>query len=860
MNMEVQCAVRMRYFVNSVPGPFYYSEKFKAGLFPEKYEYTVIEGESITISFKSTVPVGCIASHKELMTHCDQNFYVFQPTKNQNFESCFNNIAMKDIIFKAQFCGITFGASDWQDEKTLEVYGISDGLYNSKFRAAYVRLSTSTVSTLNEMWQSVKIPDIKVTVIDKDITLANRLCQSHNDPHIRTFDGIHYDMMEVGEFVLYRNDNGPYWVHALFTNCGWTSASCNCGIAVRSRSSLFVIRTCAVVSRTKQELLKTPITKLISCNENDLLINYNQRRNEYTITLPTGTEINVHISWRFIRSVSIKPSSYDINEAKGLCGVPSITKDPSDDYTDRKKRPVSSSQEFAKSWRITSAMENEQLFVQEPGFINDELNVDLEKIPSNTNISTATTFCSCEDQASNTESLNDFNIIQCNLTESTEFCSSSLQSGNKIHSYSTSCKISKRKRRSGSHRSLSRRSTADTEDSDDMTDFEPVVYDEDLNSTDVISKTFRNGWTADIAYQTCQEALTTAIPSEVYSNFVEVDVENFIQSCVSDIEITGDTSFLTDTISAMATTILMEVSRNESLFIMNTTDGSQTLLRQITSKLCINNCSHNGICISGGCECSNGYIGDDCSKDVSQPPVNISLPSDGLCTTSTRACKKTNIYGDFLSTEIWYKIRYFKVVDNSKSYSSNWEVNKAEYRNMFMVTVELNVARKTRASSGNKMAEGYEITLSNDGTNFGDEVTILIYDDGCFSCNLSMTCVSLEVCESSIENQENNKDSNKTIIALALSFGVIGVVACLLALLFYLKHKNSDEKTKVGVYSGCQQDSGKDVDNGMLSNRTKTFRENTISDLNVYIEDGGEASIGNFGKQLPPQNHFKNNS
>lgn len=62
---------------------------------------------------------------------------------------------------------------------------------------------------------------------------------------------------------------------------------------------------------------------------------------------------------------------------------------------------------------------------------------------------------------------------------------------------------------------------------------------------------------------------------------------------------------------------------------------------------------------------------------------------------------------------------------------------------MFMVTVDLDVSWKTRSASGNTMAEGYEITLSNDETNFGDEVTIIIYDDGCFSCNRSMTCVSL---------------------------------------------------------------------------------------------------------------------
>ncbi|VDI79905.1 Hypothetical predicted protein [Mytilus galloprovincialis] len=861
MNMEVQCAIRMRYLANSVPGPLQYSAKFMAGIFPEKYDYTVIEGDSITIAFKSTVPIGCIASHKNLMAHCDQSFYVFQPKKNPNAGSCSNNIAIKDIIFKAQFCGIKLRATDWQEEKKLEVYGFSDGLYNSGDRSTYIRLSTSAVSAFNEMWQNVQIPDIKVKVLDKDASMTSRLCQSVNDPHITTFDGKYYHFMDIGEFVMYRNDKGPYWVHALLTNCGfgWQGSACHCAIAIRSRSSLFVIRTCKSISRTKKELLTTPVTKLISCDDNDLLIDFNQGRNEYKVTLPIGTEIKISVSrgMGFISTITVKPSIYDINEAKGLCGVPSVTKDPSDDYTHRDNGPVNSDQEFAKSWRITSAMTNEQLFVDEPDFITNDLILNLPNNP--TIINNSTTFCTCEDQAGSTDSLDDFNIIQCNLTESTEFCSSSQQSGNQINSYSTTCTISKRKRRSLDHSSVVRRSTADTDDSDDVTESQPLVFDEDINSTDVISQTFRNGWTAEKAYQTCQEALTTAIPSDVYSDVVEVDVENFIQSCVSDIEVTGDKSFLTDTINAMATNIMTEISRNESLFIVNTTDGSQTILEQITSKLCINNCSNNGICVSGQCECSNEYIGDDCSKYISTPPVNISLPAKGLCTTTTRSCKKTNIYGDFLSMEVWYKIRYFKVVENSKLYSSNWEIYKAQYRNMFMVTVDLDVSRKTRSVAGPEMAEGYEITLSNDGNNFGEEVSILIYDERCVSCNSSMICVSLEVCESSKGTAENDEDSTTTIIAVASSCGVICVIVFVLAFLFYLKHKHTGEKSKVGVYFGCQHENGKNMDNGKLSNRTEQFRENTISDLDVHFEEGKEASMSNFENQLPPQNHFYNN-
>ncbi|CAC5411163.1 unnamed protein product [Mytilus coruscus] len=113
--------------------------------------------------------------------------------------------------------------------------------------------------------------------------------------------------------------------------------------------------------------------------------------------------------------------------------------------------------------------------------------------------------------------------------------------------------------------------------------------------------------------------------------------------------------------------------------------------------------------------------------------------------------------------------------------------------------------------------------------------------------------------EHSLEPSFVRRNSNATIIVLASSFGVIGVVVCLLALLFYLKHKNSDEKTKVGVYSDSQHESGKKVDNDILSNQIKTFKENSISDLDLYFEDGGEASIWYFEKQLPPQNHFMNN-
>ena len=64
-------------------------------------------------------------------------------------------------------------------------------------------------------------------------------------------------------------------------------------------------------------------------------------------------------------------------------------------------------------------------------------------------------------------------------------------------------------------------------------------------------------------------------------------------------QLTADTTYIQDTIGAMTTFIMTEVVRNESLYEQNVTESSRTVLDSITSRLCPNNCSLNGDCISG---------------------------------------------------------------------------------------------------------------------------------------------------------------------------------------------------------------------------------------------------------------------
>lgn len=65
--------------------------------------------------------------------------------------------------------------------------------------------------------------------------------------------------------------------------------------------------------------------------------------------------------------------------------------------------------------------------------------------------------------------------------------------------------------------------------------------------------------------------------------------------------------------------------------------------------------------ITGTCYCFDGFVGPDCSQEVTVPPSNISVPQEGLCGTRSRACRRTNIYGIFPTSDVWCKRNHFQV-------------------------------------------------------------------------------------------------------------------------------------------------------------------------------------------------------
>ncbi|XP_063440468.1 uncharacterized protein LOC134721412 [Mytilus trossulus] len=840
MNMEVKCAIRMRNSRGSTPGPYLYTSIFRAGLYSDRTHFTVTEGESINITFTSTVPVGCISSHPVFRSQCDLNFYLSQPSYSAS--TCINNVIKRDIVFKTEFCGIKVGNLDWMDKRTVQVYGYNDGMYNINNRYAYLRLFTSSkyISTQNNIWRDVQINQITVKVVDKDSVLKNRLCQSYNDPHFRTFDGLYYDYMGVGEFVMYRNDIGPYWVHALFTSCGsrFPGTSCICGIAIRSKESLFVLRTCEKISRTGKYLLQQPVVSLTYCDKPDMVIEHTN--NNYKIILPIATEIQFSIARRFISVISIKPAVKDINTAKGLCGVPSTSEDPSDDFTHREYGPINDGQIFADSWRISSEMVNEQLFNEEPEFLktdNDANNPIV--IVDNPDLAT---YCSCDHPYWSTDQLDDVNSVKCNLTESTEQCSEPSNAFDSFVRYD-SCfqplpQPQRRRRSVNFPHKLSKRSL---NKNDDELDFKPLTYSDYVNETHIEPPaTFRNGWTYDGAYTICFNSINDALQNDMYKDYVDVPVEKFIEACVKDIEVAGDTMFVTDTVNAMVTSILTELVKTELLYTKKSADGSQTLLEYFASGLCLNNCSDNGICKSGVCSCESGHVGEDCSYNTSSPPTGISLPFNGECKLTARLCEAINVFGEFVSSSVWCKRRHFQILENDLLYTPSDELVLAEYRNPFMLTLNLPASRKKISVNNAVLSEGYDISFSYDGQNFGEETSILIYDDFKYSCNTTTkTCISLIVDESA---DETNTKTNVIMILVPVAVSGVVIIAIIGVVCFKLMTKAS--KAKIASY-------GDEPDQKTTSSENWIGRENTVSELEFNLEETTDVDV--FAMQYAPR-------
>ncbi|XP_021375499.1 von Willebrand factor D and EGF domain-containing protein-like isoform X4 [Mizuhopecten yessoensis] len=583
LNFLVRCEVRLRGLTDSSIGPSRSSESFKAGFTTDQTSYTVAEGSSIDVLVTPTVPLGCayfptdLAAdewHDYAENNCRIEIRIQTPDQTDTVQCSSGGISNEPVSFDNTNCGVRISPNDWAITKSLKVYGASDNLVNVGSRSSYIRLEVLGGLVYHPAWNKASMPDILVAVEDADSIVLTSQCYSHNDPHMRTFDGRRWENQRLGEYVLYHNSQKLYWVHAMYQSCktNHVGPTCNCGVAVRNNDAVFVANFCdATIGWFTSGTQSNRYVEQSFCDDTHMIINKNG--NSYTVTLPTGTQISFSHYFSsgydkiLINGILIKPSLADWKTSSGLCGY--LDGNQNNDFRTKNGGTANNEETFALDWKITQ--NSESLF----GNINlTDASLTLPR------------YCKCR---SNSPLYSDFNnTIECSIKTETVLCSYT-----HTDSFFKTCDEPSRSERSTSHH-IQKRSLRDV-----PSKFK-IVYAPDA---DVVPEppTWRNGWNETLAEETCRTFIQKQEFLKKCEELLEAtanDNDEGVQSCISDIKLMGNTQFMQSTADNLARSCRMTALKLENLTQTTAADGTagQTVLDVLLNLDCRNNCSENGIC------------------------------------------------------------------------------------------------------------------------------------------------------------------------------------------------------------------------------------------------------------------------
>ncbi|XP_053387564.1 uncharacterized protein LOC123542290 isoform X2 [Mercenaria mercenaria] len=234
------------------------------------------------------------------------------------------------------------------------------------------------------------------------------------------------------------------------------------------------------------------------------------------------------------------------------------------------------------------------------------------------------------------------------------------------------------------------------------------------------------------AEQICRDAIYSA-PAvlEFPDKLADEDLENVIDQCVYDVVQGNDVSWAEAHVVALDN-IAINILNLNPVFKSNNSDLVKTFL----SHTCVHNCSGNGICSNDGlCNCTGVYRGYDCSIDRRIPPLIYDIRNGGICSSDDEdecTCfiiKTENIFEGFHCD-----IKTFKMSFNGEREEVGNSRRAGEYDDEY--TGECCVPNGRRKRSETDIETGpfiyaYDITISNDGINFGDISPVYMYDTAC---------------------------------------------------------------------------------------------------------------------------------
>ncbi|XP_062599868.1 von Willebrand factor D and EGF domain-containing protein-like [Saccostrea cucullata] len=688
LGVEISCKVRLYYDAQGPPGPS--SEKsqhFFAGVQPLKRSYTIIRGDKKEshIEFKLTVPFGCT---------------FFSPTDTDPLPCSLSvELTTPDYlkcsqgIYAVNMCGKTVSSLTWNQTQSIAIHHKDNNNYRT-VKTFEVHLKTKVRENGGTFWDAVEVPTIYINVIEGSERWKGLTCVAVSDPHMTSFENKHYDSQNPGTYTLYRNMDEAGNVNEIqmkVTSCLLVKGhmnQCACAVAVRAASDIFVIDRCPKTSPR--------ILGFQSCVEDILhVIKNTNDEHQYEIHFPSKTYMTVRFSTMGdadTLELNVYPSPADENRSEGLCGTVGIGAL----RTPAKEKSAVSIDTFTSSWLVPDE--------------DNMLKMDIKQLQSFPRTKNSRDLCICKPTKKSVKG-DIIDTLTC-TNEDKELITCEKDNRKPVQKDICYERHSRRKR------SIDRLFT-----------YIPNNYVHPKRKRTKRAVTV--AMTEPEARLWCENYLNNSPGFVACKSVPNMNTKQSVEICVLDILATNSTLFASAPRESLKTSCLKELDQNETL--RNTSENGENLAEKIFSLACPNDCSDNGICRNGTCNCSEGFGAGDCSINLNDPPVvfAVNYETGGLC--DKLFCKVAVVEGDqFLNRpELTCKMKRFEMNMNGTAWELETTLIPGDHNTIGDIRCKFPHSISKRSVSKTAFVTGYHVSVSNNKRNFSDVHPIYILDSTC---------------------------------------------------------------------------------------------------------------------------------
>lgn len=528
-------------------------------------------------------------------------------------------------------------------------------------------------------------------------------CTATADVHYTTFDGLYYSSYGSGPFIYSRSTAGqPFEVQARQGSCSGpnipSEITCVCGVAMREDDAILILDAC-----------QDGILRSVGINHTNLPngsgIFTEDSGYSFRIQMPSGNKVYI-IYWGYIMNIRLVVVGRP--QVQGMCGSPdgnqyndliiqgtNVTLQPEAGGFAGPQGPV----DVVDSWRPESGKSLFD-FHLEPlptgGKTSDEV-----KLPP------GSTFPTCSESY--------------------------------IPVYP-----------GDPNRAVS------IETEDDRYNPSLVTFEKNTTLLEVSWPTI-TGITEQEANDTCWSLIVNLenlgpTCMDILRNSIS-DAQDVVTKCVLDVQLTSDYSWARDKVAELQKSCyFIAITKNNSA-INDTEEAIQavvTEVQKITAFACVPyDCNQHGSCVNGKCICTADYIGSDCKVSKSAIPTVLSLLAPFECDVRTRPCNMANLHVENAASISTLSCKIVVTLRNSSTvtYIENGQINLARTVTCSLPTEPLKFTSASFnflsahqpgysffcLSSGSPVSM-YTISVSNDGVDFSNGITMRIRDGLCMSC------------------------------------------------------------------------------------------------------------------------------